>query len=603
VKLTVRARSFPNLGKDNRNHFLLAQAVLTCVVSFEGGTTTTLTATKTAPSTFVLDIAPTTVPDRRQPNGQPVLEQDVPTKQLITRLDLDYQVGVTLGGLAFTALHIVQRLQPTPRDPAGRTRVDYALTAGGWLDAGGRQRVANAGVHPLVDLGNLATNVVLLNTLMLDITLGWRQLHRSNRLYQVYDVLSRGRGLTFKVFAHTAGIPMIWYAVIPDHLRANTPVSPHIFLQPSDNREGQSPPDDEQYLLHNDRYFESDGATLMKYLLPPIPDELVPSMGAPVNEPKRLRNVVNFRKVVMNGRETGDMTTDHWNIAAGMQKAFEHRGGGLPAQFLLVPQRTGTASSAASGSYGGAVMTHVTSITNALFGLIESNTELTESGGDVLLTRDKLIYSAYSESGFDLWNAARANQDTLKAIIGIEPQNVNSLQNDYRPKDTEGGRSGSPPLIGKDVIPGLLKRNVAVYIIGRHHLQYGPQIADRTKLHLLPKQPAAVFRYPPDPAVNDFIKYRVHRLLVPADDPMMLPNETAILAALAARGISGAAVLPHIFGLKGNQDESGSDGVARWYSHQFALSGGDEMQLDPSGVYGKPISYRTWFQAAVHEIG
>jgi hypothetical protein len=32
------------------------------------------------------------------------------------------------------------------------------------------------------------------------------------------------------------------------------------------------------------------------------------------------------------------------------------------------------------------------------------------------------------------------------------------------------------------------------------------------------------------------------------------------------------------------------------------LSGGDEMQLDSSGVYDKPVTYRTWFQVAVHEL-
>ncbi len=604
MKLTVRSRAFPNFGKDNRAHFLLSQAALTCTLSFENGTTAVVTASKTAPSTFALDMGLTVVPDRRNPDGSPAIEQGLPAKLLITRVELDYRVEVTLGGLAFTALRIVQRLQPSPRGAGGRNSVDYLLTPGGWLDPAGRQRVANAAVHPLVDASKLAAGEVLLNTLMLDITPGWRQLHRNNRLYQVYDVLSRDRGLTFKVFAHTAGTPLIWYAVIPNQLRGSSPVSPHIFLQPSDNREGQAPADDATYLLNNDRYFESDGRTLMKYLLPPIPDVVVPSMGPPVQSPKQLRNVVNFRKASVRGVETADFTTEHWNIGAGLQKAFEHIGGGVPAQFLLVPQRVGSATSAGSGSYGGAVTGHLPSITDAVFGLIESNTDLTLSGSDVLLKRDKLVISAYSESGYDLWHVSRANQDALKAIIGIEPQNMNSVQNDYRQTDASSGdRTGPAPLLGKDVIPELLKRKVLVYIIGRHHLQYGPQIADPSKLHRLPQHPVAVFRYPPDPSVNDFIKYRVHRMLVPADDPYLLPHEAALLATLAARGISGAAVLPVIFGPKSNQDATGNDGVDRWYSHHFALTGGEEMHLDPSGVYGKPVRYNTWFQLAVHEIG
>lgn len=599
MRLTVRSKQFPNFGTDNRAHFLLTGATLACAVSFENGTTTTLTATRTAPSTFVVDIGPTQVPDL------PAAPPGVPGKLLITRIELDYRVPVTLGGLAFTALRIVQRLIPTPRDAAARDRVEYILAAGGWLDTGGRQRVANLSVHPLVDLANVTTGEVLLNTLMLDLTPGWRQLHASNQLYQEYDMRSRGRGLTFKVFAYTSGIPLIWYAVVPDQLRGDRFVSPHIFLQPSDNREGQAPADDSRYLLNNARYFDTDGGVLMKYILPPIPDVLVPSLGPPVVEPERKRNVVNFSKAVHGGRETGEITTGHWNIGAGLQKAFEHIGGGVPSQFLLLPQRVGTATSGGSGSYGAAVSTQLPTITNALFGVIESNTDLTLGGADVLLRRDKLVISAYSESGYDLWHVSQANRDWLKAIIAIEPQNMNSVQNDYRPRDSTAPnvRIGPPPLLGKDVIPELLKRKVLVYVIGRHHLQYGPQIPDRSKVRLLPPRPADVFRYPPDPAVNDFIKYRVHRMTAPSEDPLMLPEETASLAALAARGITGAAVLPVIFGVKGNQDQSVNDGVDRWYSHNFALTGGEEMHLDPAGVYGRPVAYNTWFQFSVHEVG
>jgi len=603
VKLTVLPRAFQKFGKDNRTHFLLAGSTLTCTCSFEGGSTRVLSGVRGALGSFTLDITPALVPDRLQPNGAPLLEHGQPSKQLITRIDLDYRVEVTLGGLAFIALKIPQRLLPTPRTADGRSTVDYLLAAGGWLDAAGRQRVANAATHPLVDLTHLAAGEVRVNTLMLDITPGWAQLHRDNPMYKGYELLSRGHGLSFKVFAHTAGIPLIWYAVVPDHLRGSRPVSPHVFFQPSDNREGQSPVDDEAYLLRNDAYFKADGRALITYLLPPIPDQEVNAAGSVVPKPRLLRNVVNFGRAVVNGRETGELTTDHWNINAGLQKAFEHVGSGVPAQLLLVPQRTGEAKSRKSGSHGSALTSHLQAVTNAAFGLIESNTDLTVSGGDILLSRDKLVVSAFSESGYDLWHVAQANRDALKAIIGIEPQNVNSVQNDYRPKTEDGRRIGDPPPIGKDVIPELLKRKVKIYIIGRHHKQYGPQIADRAALRLLPSAPIAVFGYPPDPSVNDFIKYRVHRMTNPGDDPFLSAEEAAILQSLNARGITGAAVLRAILARKGNEDRTVEDGVERWYSHQFALSGGEEMHLDPAGVYGRPVTYRTWFQVAVHEIG
>ena len=121
---------------------------------------------------------------------------------------------------------------------------------------------------------------------------------------------------------------------------------------------------------------------------------------------------------------------------------------------------------------------------DAVLALIQTNTTLTLHGGDTLLTRDKLIYSGFSESGYDLWNVGAALGEHLKAIVAVEPQNLNSVQNDYRPrKKVDGGnaaegetapkpeRVGPPPAVGKDVIPGLLKRGVKIYIIGLLRLE------------------------------------------------------------------------------------------------------------------------------------
>ena len=297
-------------------------------------------------------------------------------------------------------------------------------------------------------------------------------------------------------------------------------------------------------------------------------------------------------------------------------RAFEQRGDVRPAQFLLVPQRTGLASSSASGSYGAAVTGHVRRTTDAVLALIQTNTTLTLHRADTLLTRDKLIYSGFSESGYDLWNVGAALGEHLKAIVAVEPQNLNSVQNDYRPrKKVDGGnaaegetapkpeRVGPPPAVGKDVIPGLLKRGVKIYIIGRHHRQYGPRVPDHPLLVKLPKDPAAVFAYPPSASANDFVKYRIQRILDPSSDPLMPDDEQEILDALAIRGITGEKALASILVKEANDDDSIPDGLQRWYSHQFALSGGDELTFDPTAMYGTPIEYRTWFQVAVHDIG
>jgi hypothetical protein len=47
--------------------------------------------------------------------------------------------------------------------------------------------------------------------------------------------------------------------------------------------------------------------------------------------------------------------------------------------------------------------------------------------------------------------------------------------------------------------------------------------------------------------------------------------------------------------------------VDRWYSHQYALSGGQIMNLPKDyavvGMYGRPVTYKTFFQECVDEIG
>ncbi|HSO70863.1 MAG TPA: hypothetical protein VLQ67_14665, partial [Arachnia sp.] len=591
MKITVAPQRHAGLVADNRTHFLLADAALEAKVGFADGSSRSFAGVKgPGPGTFVVELQP----------------GDFPPSVVATFVDLTYTVPVTLGGTRFTALRIVQRLiasAPAEGDPPG-----YRFAPGGWVDAHGRLRISNLLVHPLVGAGGVAAGRVEVNTLMLDITDGWWALHADNPVYELYKEVTRDAPLAMRVLAHTAGVPLIWHAVIPKHLVAATAVSPHIFLQPSDNREGQNLPDDEKYLTKNGDYFKSDGRALIKYLMPPVPDVDVARLRSQFDTVTYWRNVLCILRIG-EGKRKGQVTPMQWSIPAGLQRAFEHRGDAKPAQLLLVPQRIGLASSSASGSYGAAVTGHVRRTTDAIMGLIQTNTALTLHGGDTLLTRDKLVYSGFSESGYDLWNVGKELGEHLKAIVAIEPQNLNSVQNDYRPKKkVDGGnaaegetapkpeRVGPPPAVGKDVIPGLLKRGVRVYIIGRHHRQYGPQVPAHPLLVKLPKDPAKVFAYPPSAAANDFVKYRVQRLLDPASDTLMPDDEREILDELAARGLSGEKALAAILVDEANADRSVVDGLQRWYSHQFALSGGDELTPDPAAIYGTPVEYRTWFQ-------
>ena len=146
--------------------------------------------------------------------------------------------------------------------------------------------------------------------------------------------------------------------------------------------------------------------------------------------------------------------------------------------------------------------------TTQILAVIQTNTALTLHGGDTLFQRDKLIYSGFSKSGYDLWNVGKALGEHLKAIVAIQPQNLNMIQNDYRPKkQVDGGNAadgrrapsgvGAPPSIGKDVIPDAAQAGRR----GLHHRAPPPAVPPRSwatrLLRLLPQAPAAVFAYPP----------------------------------------------------------------------------------------------------------
>ena len=293
------------------------------------------------------------------------------------------------------------------------------------------------------------------------------------------------------------------------------------------------------------------------------------------------RNVVGFEFVRdKGGNATSTITPLHWAIGAGFQRGFMHIGGGKPAQFLLLPQRR--------GSHGWAITDQLKSATESLVThVLQTNTTLLSPPSDVLIGKGAMVLSCYSESGVDLWYASKANQSNVKAIVAIEPQNLNVLENDYRKKrDAEGkvyvDTSMPPAPLGKDVIPLLLNKNVKVFIIGRHGpaQKYRPQIAEIAKLRLLPQDPAAIFAYPPNPDANDFVKYRVQRMVDPGSDPLMRSEEWVVMLKLASKGISGGDALKAILRPISNVDDNTDPNVSQWYSHHFALTGGDKTKLD-----------------------
>jgi hypothetical protein len=601
LKIVFALKQF--FGRDTKanlrqvNHFLLDQARLEVTLVFADSSKTVLPAlTKNAKGEFILKVEKDAVPDKADGTG-------AIHKILISSLSMDFVVDVTRGGTTFRVLRIQQQFSLKPLADNSDDVMSYELSPFSWTHSKTLAiRTANGNVHPLLDVRKLSKNQVGVNALVVDLTELWAELHQKNENTKLYNELTEPSKVTLKIFAHLGGNAFIWYCVVAAYLAKSTQISPHVFYSPADYAEKQNISNEKKYLFDNAVQFESqkdsddanNGHTLLLgYLLPPVDDVRIPALN-PKNFSKATfaswvtrtrRNVVNFAYTDSRKKQ---ITPLHWNLGAGFERAFYGLGATKPQQILLMPQVVG-GGGAVKGSESDP---HVRNITTAIFDLLQSNTDLIATGSDMVIAKDKMVISCYSESGWDLWRSAENNSDHIKAIIGIEPNSTN-------PK-------------GRDIIPTLLRKKVQVYIIGRHQGfadHYRPKIsaALQKMIHFLPREPRKVLKYPPDPDSNDFVKFRVARVTSQMLDPLMDPDEKQILQDLVNRSkpVAGKDAIPFIFGEISNSDKLGAGGLASiFYTHNFALTGGEDMTLaDPINFYNKPVTYRTFFQQAVEEIG
>lgn len=605
MRITFALKEFFPDKKSNEHlikHFLLDPARIVARLTFSDSSEKFLKpVANDGHGKFFVDIDADDVPDK--PDGSGTLH-----KLKITRLLMDFFVDLRFKGKTFRLLRIVQEFSLTPGKTNSDTLIDYALAPFAWAHGKDSRtlvrKTSNASIHPLLDMRKLSRNEVGINALVVDLTELWDHLHKKNKYTRYYKELTEPTKVTFKVFAHLGGNAFIWYGIVPAYLAVSSKISPHVFYAPSDWAAKQNEKDEESYLFDNAEEFEAQSGSdsafngevlFLSYLLPPVDDVRIPALN-----PKEFskssfvkwvkanrRNVVNFG--YKDAAKT-KITLKHWSIGAGFERAFYGLGKGKPQQILLMPQVTGDDGLRADkGSEGG---THLKNVTNAILDLLQTNTDhLIAAKKDEVITKDKIILSCYSESGNDLWRSSTANSDHVKAVIGIEPNSVNSDQ-------------------ALKIIETLLRKKVKVFLIG--HVGpgefYRPKVAsDLQKLiRFLPDQPK-ILKYPPNPDSNDFVKYRTARVQSETLDPYMTDKEKELLHDLATRTPpkTGKDAMPLVFTPIADSYKLSDGRVAEiFYTHHFALTGGQDMTLaDPNDFYKKPVSYRTFFQQAVEEIG
>lgn len=586
----------------NTSHFLLDEAKLSILLFFTDNTKLSLDVKKAGSfKGFSIDITPDLIP-----NDPLKSVNNVTVKKKISKIQMNFFTGTTSPDKKFfKTLEIKQDFACTATIINDGQNIDYTLTPGGWIDSAGTLKIANLATHPLLNLQGLSKNKIIINALVVDLTELWMHLHKDNDNYTLrLKHLSRSDLVTFKVWGNLSGNAFIWYSVIPKHIEKSESLSPHVFFSPADVSEQQNK-DDKSYLLSNTEYFKTDGQILLMYLLPPVDDISIKTLQPKLNRAKDPidltleRNVVNFE--FANDNKT--ITPKFWHIGAGFEKAF-YGLNSQPQQIFLMPQDRGQMKGeAAKGLQTLGPEEVLKQITDTVMDVLLTNTGLIGKGKEPIVKKDKLIFSCYSESGFDMWYAVKKNLKNTKAIIAIDPQNFNSLTNAY----------GSSRPLGKDQLPNLIKENIKIFLIVRHHKpQYKPKNIDLKKINLFPTDdPAKIFHYPPIiPAVHDFVRYRVERVMDITKDPdFTLPEEKAIMNDLAKQKtpVTGKKAFDKVFGPIGDYDNSDNNdkGFESWYTHHFALTGGQIIKKLPKtgGIYNQPVTYTTYFQEAVEKIG
>jgi hypothetical protein len=506
-----------------------------------------------------------------------------------SELELELELFLPHGGVRHRTLRIIQAFGVTPT--AGG---DFALLPKGWIFApptGVRRlhTVTNRPtpqLHPLLTI-DASSRTVLVNALMVDITEFWLAVHgRAAQYTRWRDFVDPAR-VRLRVLAHLGGHPFVWFVVVPRHLLFQNLVSPHVFHLPADFGDIEY----EGTTLAGLTSTAHQSAPPLWYLQAPIEDVQVAARTTPAGR---------YRGVYHVSQPTGEPPTlRHSEITAGLSKALADSGA---QQVLFIPQRSTKAG------HAHAVTRHVSNIVESALNVLWTNQEFLSQNFDRPLTVGKLVLSGFSDSGISLWSSAWTNADLVKGIIAVEPQWMASTKQGV---DRSGVNKSGLDVIQKLFDDADKKQQPAptVCIIGRYkatqyqlplpaaHLArvaFFPSAADYDKTWV----------YPPAPAANNpWNTYRAHRLLYPTEDPLMRVEELAILQGLLVTGTTPARTLALIFPAAVNQDDT----TGHFFSHLFAMTGGQELALPPrdsrNSYYGVPVTYKTFFQEALERIG
>jgi hypothetical protein len=449
-------------------------------------------------------------------------------------------------------------------------------------------------LHPLLRL-NKGTVTVALD--FVDITQLFNAIHGNTPWFSAAALLLKTNP-TIRVLASLRGHPFIWYVVIPKSVTSVRDLQPNLLYLPadfgginyvSDRIEGVTSPNHNMSVEN----FQCGGETLFTFLTKPISDSdydsklekyLVLTERFKKRKGRNPPALHHLREVLSYTASDGKLTPNHWDIPFGWEYPLYEK-----QQILLMP--------AINGGDGGIIIReHLKSLVESALMLIytQSNALTYET-----VIVNKLILTCYSQSGGNLFTAAYKNLADIKALVCFEPQYMN--------KHLE--KEDKNLILGKDVIPLLLRQGGKVVIVGRRKQEkkdkYLPLGVKPDDLVLLPDDDHYfILDYPSpsipyNPEASPVLARRYSRLLKGSADPVitaMLTQESGaidfasaneeakveeIIAKYRKAGFSDEKIIKAVFTSNINIDASGG-----YFTHNFIISSGQELAADGKSVLG-----------------
>ena len=460
-------------------------------------------------------------------------------------------------------------------------------------------------LHPLLQFSpNDAT--VTLSLAFVDITKLFLDIHFDTPWFQALELL-KGTARTIRVLASLRGHPLIWYVVIPQSAAAEAELKPVLLYYPADyggiayenNLAGI------KSVAHNTSVgnIQCGGETLVSFLTKSLSDE---ECDAKLDKFVEMRNkfkrrqgrnpppLHHYREVLSYHVSGGSLVPDYWDVPFGFETAISEN-----KRILLIPQING-------GQGGVAINAGLKDlIASALLMIYAQGTTLTYE----TVTVGKPILVCYSQSGGNAFTAASRNAADLQGLACFEPQYMN--------KHLQG--EDKSLLLGKDVIPVLVRQGVKVKVVGRHkdgwEHKYLPEgVPDSDRLALPDDAHYSLLNYPDpsksyDPNASPVLARRYSRLLKNKSDRVIqglisgalgdVDTESAaaeeqvekIIDKHRAAGLTDERLVKTVFVGSYNVDDSGG-----YFTHNFIIASGQEMRPDGSAI-------RTFFNQVLASIG